>query len=264
MLTFSADHRFSGAVSKCHSFLPVLRFQRPQDAHAFAAVELFVVPRHRRHVHDAVVVPGRHVDALVFVAHERDRPELRARLLVQRERRRRGRSEHPSPRDDQAVRALVGRFVGFRPDHLAGLQVDRLHVGGQILGEHRPAGDDRRGRVAPVLAFRRQRQRPRGLQLGDRGAVDRTPGVARVGRVAVRISRAGEQRAFVRGRTSSAPPPAMTATTSTTRRPPPAKRGFRDLRDSVHQIRPPAPLGGAGRFLGLRAAGFGAAHLARA
>ena len=126
------------------------------------------------------------------VAHQRRRPELFAGLLVEREGGAGGRAEDAPVGDDDAVRALVGLFVVLRPEHFAALEVDRLHVGLEVLRVDDAVGDHRRSRSSAVGALRGQRQRPGFFQLGDVGAVDRPADVAGVGEVDARIAGAGE------------------------------------------------------------------------
>src|SRR5207253_5609710 len=108
--------------------------QRPQGG--LAAAEVLAhqrVDRHGGHVDGAVVVPGGHVDALVVVADQGPAPQLTAGRGVQRERGVvRGRVDDPADHVD-AVRAAVGRVVGLCPEHLAGSEAHRHHVGLQVL-----------------------------------------------------------------------------------------------------------------------------------
>ncbi len=174
-------------------------FQRPQDADATGAVELAVVARHRRDVCDAVVVAGRHVDALAGVAHQFDRPQLRAGFLVQCERRCGRGPVHAPSSHGEAVGSLVGGFIVFRPQHLPRLQIDRLHVGFQVLRVDHAIADNRRGGVGAVQAFGGERHVPRDAELFHRRGVDRPAREAGVGEVAVGRAGAVERVCRPRG-----------------------------------------------------------------
>ena len=91
------------------------------------------------------------------------------------------------------------------------LEVDRLHVGLEVLRVDDAVDDDRRGGVGAVGALRGQRQGPGFFQVGDVGAVDRALRLAAVGGVDAGVARAG--------RTSSSSPEDEEHRTPTTPRP---------------------------------------------
>ena len=112
----------------------------------------------------------------------------RAGRGVQRERGVvRGRVDHPADHVD-AVRAAVGRVVGVRPEHPAGGQADRHHVGLQVLDVDHAVHDHRGGRVGAVGVRGRgpQRHGPGHAELRDVRAGDRAGHVAGVGQVGAR------------------------------------------------------------------------------
>ncbi len=197
-----------------------LRVERPEDAGDAAVVGAGGVGRHGRDVDQPVVHAGRHVDR--FLRHRRQfgRPEFLAARRVEREGFRRRRAEDLAFFDRDPVRPLVDFFHLRFPDQFAGFQVEGGDVRFEVLHVDDPVGDDRRGGVRPVGAFRRARDFPGFFQFGRRFAVDRAAGdEAAVGEVD-----AGEGRIFgdLRGAffaaRSAAPTVAAARTTMTSRR----------------------------------------------
>jgi len=187
--------------------------QRPQDPLAAGQVLTRHVGRDGGHVHGAVVEAGGHGDAFVVVADQRPAPQLRPGCGVQGDRGLGGGRVHDPADDVDAVRSAVGRVVLVRPQDLSGGQANRVHVGFQVLDVHHPVHDHRRGRVSPVGAGRRDRQRhrPRHPERRDVRAGDsagHVPGVgqvrARQGPARRRLARCGRgvpgQRRAVLGR----------------------------------------------------------------
>ena len=180
-------------------FLAGLGVERPEDPDAAAFVERSGVQRHGRDVDHPVVVAGRHVDALAFVARQDRRPELLARLLVERERFRRCRAEDPAGRDGDAVRSLVGLAVVLRPEDFARVEAERLHVGGEILRVDHALVDHRSRGVAAEVAGAGNRRGPGAGETCHVGAAYPARRVARVRRVDAGIAGAGEVRAASAG-----------------------------------------------------------------
>ena len=114
-----------------------------------------------------------HVDALVGVAGQTLRtPHLRAGVLVECEGEVRRGGVDPAVAERDAVRALIHRVVVLRPLDLAGLEVDGLHVRGQVLRVDDAVGDNRGRRVVAERAAALDRDRPCDPELADVARID--------------------------------------------------------------------------------------------
>ena len=154
-----------------------LRFERPHRADAAAFVGLFGVDRHGRDEDLAFAEARRHVDALVFVAGQLRRPDLFAVLLVEGEGFGRGAAVDAAVGDDDPVRPVARDFEARGPEHFARFEVDRLHVGGEVLRVDHALVDHRSRGVAAEVACAGDLRRPGFGEAGDVGAVDRLFGL---------------------------------------------------------------------------------------
>ena len=115
----------------------------------------------------------------------------------------------------------LGLFERRRPEHFAGVEVERLHVGGEVLRVDHALVDHRRRGVAAEVAGAGDRRFPGDREVADVGAVDRAFGVARVGGVDAGIAGAGEARRLRPPSSEEEPPqPASAATSSGDRQQP--------------------------------------------
>src|SRR5690606_1029645 len=166
------------------------RVERPQHALALAGEEVAGVARHGRDVDGAAVHAGRHVDAFEVVLDEFLAPQLAAGRGVQREGVRAGRAEHLAVGDGDAVRADAAVVVGLGPADGAGAQVDRVHVGVEVLGVDDASGHHGCGGVAagPQVGACLDGDPPGDAEAGDGAGVDRAVHPAGGGLVAVRLA----------------------------------------------------------------------------
>ena len=152
---------------------PRLGVHRPENPLAVAAIEHLRVTGHGRHIDGAVVVTGRHVDALAAVADQRLRPQLLPVRGLKCERCAVRRAVERSVVERHPVRAFARRVVLVRPEHLAALEVDGLDVGLEVLRVEHAVRGHRCGRVCAEGAVGGDRHRPRHSEPRDVGCVDR-------------------------------------------------------------------------------------------
>src|SRR5690606_28265519 len=132
-------------------------------------------------------------DAFEVVLDEFLAPQLAAGRGVQREGVRAGRAEHLAVGDGDAVRADAAVVVGLGPADGAGAQVDRVHVGVEVLGVDDASGHHGGGGVAagPQVGAGLDGDPPGDAEAGDGAGVDRAVHPAGGGLVAVRLAPAG-------------------------------------------------------------------------